>query len=225
MLSIQAPEKDRKPSGFSALMNHNVFLGGNTMYNLKAEYRDQNAKAKQLRRAGIVPACIYGVNLEESILLQIPLADTIRFLNEKSKGTTLAIAVGRKKHNVLFKEITREPVSGQVEHLEFQSLVSDEAINSVAQVVLINKDKNQNIIQQHIEEIPHTALPKHLVESVTIDLDGMPAGTTVKVEDLDIAKNKNVKLLIGEDTMVINIIDRSKTGPAVQEEPEAEAEE
>ena len=45
------------------------------MYNLKAEPRDNSLKAKQLRRKGIIPASIYGHDIKNSVLIQIPLAD------------------------------------------------------------------------------------------------------------------------------------------------------
>lgn len=192
---------------------------------LKAEYRDMNIKAKKLRKMGLVPCSIYGIDLEESVHIQIPLSDVSRFLNRKLKGSTLTIDVGDKKYNVLYKNVSREAPSQQIEHLEFQHLVADEAINSVVQIVLLNKEKNPNMVQQHIEEIPYNALPAHLVEQVTIDLDGMEPGTSVKIEDLDIAKNENIKLLVPEDTLILNVVEAGRTaGPADEDEEEAEEE-
>lgn len=194
------------------------------MDHLNAEFRDQTLKAKQLRKTGLIPATIYGGNLEEALLIQIPLADVNRLLTTKAKGNALTLGVGGKEYHVLFKELSREVVSRQAEHLEFQCLVADEAINSVAQIIVINADKNENFIQQHIEEIPHNALPSHLVEKIIIDLEGLEAGATVKVEDLEIAQDENIRVLIPEDTMIINVVDRSKT-IVTEEEEETEGEE
>ncbi|MEM1484371.1 50S ribosomal protein L25 [Oscillospiraceae bacterium PP1C4] len=175
------------------------------MYNLEAKHRDKGVKAKKLRSEGIIPASIYGRNLKESILIQILLTDVNRLLRTVSKGSALTIGIGNEKYNVLLKKISREPVSQQVEQIEFQHIVADEAVNSVMKVVLANKDKNQNLIHQHIEEIPYNALPKHFVQEVIIDLDGMKAGSFVKVDDLEIVKNENIKLLIPEDTLVVSV--------------------
>lgn len=189
---------------------------------LKAEYRDTNIKAKKLRRMGLVPCSIYGINLEESIHIQIPLADINRFLNNKLIGSTLTVDVGDKKYSVLYKNISRQPASLQIEHMEFQHLVADEAINSVVQIVLINKEKNPNMVQQQLEEIPYNALPSHLIEKITIDLTGMEPGSSVKVEDLDIAKNENIRLLIPEDTMIFNVVEPIRV---IESEEEDEGEE
>ncbi len=130
-----------------------------------------------------------------------------------------------EKYNALFKEITYEPVSRQVEHIEFQHIVADEAVNSVITVVLINREKNQNLIQQHVEEIPYHALPKYFVQEVVIDLEGMKAGTSVKIADLDIAKNENIRLTIPEDTTIVSVAELRKAVADEETDDEAADEE
>ena len=190
------------------------------MYNLKAEGRDQTIKAKQLRRKGIIPALIYGRSLKESILIQIPLADANRLLSTVSKGNTLNIETEGKTYNVLLKEIVRAPISQQVEHIDFQYLIANEAVNSVIKVILTNRDKNENPIQQHIEEIPYHALPKDFVQEVVIDVEGIEPGSSVKIEDLDIAKNENIRITIPEDTVIVNVAELKRV---VEETADTEA--
>lgn len=171
---------------------------------------------------GIIPASIYGRNLKESILIQIPLIDANRFLTTVSKGSTLTIDIDEEKYNVLFKEVTRDPVSRQVEHIEFQHIVANETVNSVANVVLINREKNQNLIQQHIEEIPYNALPRNFVQKVVIDLDGMKAGSSIKLEDLDISKNEDIKIAIPEDTIILTIADKIRVSAEEEQDSSQE---
>lgn len=75
---------------------------------------------------------------------------------------------------------------------------------------MINRDKNQNIITQLIEEIPYNALPKNFVDEVVIDLDGIKAGSVIKIEDLDIFKNENIRITIPEDTVVLTVAERKR---------------
>ncbi len=191
------------------------------MYSLIAKRRDTSMKAKQLRREGIIPASIYGRNLKESIHIQIPLTDVNRFLSKASKGNTLTIEIDDNKYNVLFKEITHQPVSQQVEQLEFQHIVADETVNSVMKVILANREKNQNLVQQHLGEIPYNALPRHFIQEVTIDLDEIKVGDSVKVGDLDIAKNENIKITIPEDTMIVSVVELKRV--VLQEDKDAKA--
>jgi large subunit ribosomal protein L25 len=194
--------------------------GGINIYSLKVERRDNNIKARKLRRNGIIPASIYGRNLKESVLIQIPLPDVNGLLGKVSKGNRLTIEVDGQKYNVIFKNITREPVRQQVEHIEFQHIVADEAVNSVVKVVLTNKEKNENIIQQHIEEIPYNALPRNFVQEIVLDVEGLKAGSIVKIEDLDIAKNQNIRLTIPEDTVIVTVAERKRM--LIEEETDEE---
>ena len=85
---------------------------------------------------------------------------------------------------------------------------------------MINRDKNQNIITQLIEEIPYNALPKNFVDEVVIDLDGIKAGSVIKIEDLDIFKNVNIRLTIAEDTVVLTVAERKRA--AIEEKVDEE---
>lgn len=143
-------------------------------------------------------------------MIQIPLTDVNCLLSKVSKGNRMTIEVEDEKYNVIFKNITHEPVRQQVEHIEFQHIVADEAVNSVVKVVLTNKEKSQSIIQQHIDEIPYKALPRNFVQEIVIDVDGMKAGTIVKIEDLDIAKNEDIKLAIPEDTIIVTVAEKKR---------------
>ena len=98
-------------------------------------------------------------------------------------------------------------------------LVADEPVNAVAQIVLLNEESVSDIVRQTLFEIPIRALPANLIEEIRIDLTGMKAGTAMRVEDLDIAKNEDVELLTHMDVMVFHIIDKTSIK---EEEPAAE---
>lgn len=155
-------------------------------------------------------------------MIQIPQTNVNSFLGKVSKGSRLTVEVDGKKYNTIFKNITREPIKQQIEQIEFQHIVADEAVNSVALVGLINRDKNQNMIQQHVEEIPYNALPKDFIQDIVIDLDGIKAGSIIKVEDLDIAKNGNIRITIPEDTIVLTVAERKRA--AIEEKTDEEQE-
>lgn len=190
------------------------------MYTLKAEIRDMSIKAKRLRKEGKIPATIYGKNLEEPIMLEINKADVASFTSKISKGSTLTIDAGGKSYDVMFKEISRNPVlHSDVLNIEFQSLIAGEAMNTVTKVVLQNTGKNKNIVTVHIDEIPYSAEAKDFVNEIVIDADGLEDGTTINLGDLDIAKNDKIKLGLPEDTLVVSV-----AAPVIKTEEEDEGE-
>ncbi|NLL38367.1 MAG: 50S ribosomal protein L25 [Clostridiales bacterium] len=191
------------------------------MDTIKAEKRNPNLKAKQLRRTGFVPGCIFGKNLNPSLEIQIKQNEAAQFLKSNSTGSTVQIALGRKKYFTLLKEISHNPLSNQIEHLSFQELVKGEPVSSAARIILLNREKVQDLINQTLFEIPYKTIPSKLVDRIEIDLEGMKAGDSVKVEDLDFAKDEEIELLIPADSMIFNIVEPRKA--AVEEETAEEA--
>lgn len=199
------------------------------MYILKADNRNADVKVKRLREEGIVPGCVYGGKLDETLLIQIPNKEVVKLLREKTVGGQVGLDVDGKKIIGLLKEVSISPVGGKIEHLSFQSLVAGEPVHSTARIILINEEKVSDFIRQSLFEISIKALPSHLVEEVKIDLEGMSAGAVIRVEDLDIANNADVELLTATDTMVLSIIEKSAikeddTSAEEGEEPSTEEE-
>lgn len=191
------------------------------MYSVKAENRNPDMKVKKLRESGIVPGCVYGGSLSETLNIQIPIKEVVQLLKAKTIGGQVVVNVEGNKLLGLLKEIGTHPVSNQIEHLSFQSLVANELVTSTARIVLKNEDKIIDFIRQSLSDVSYKAFPSHLVEEIDIDVQGMKAGSSLKVEDLAIAKNKNVEILTPLDTVVIAIVEQ---GMIKQEglEPESE---
>ncbi|HZK20967.1 MAG TPA: 50S ribosomal protein L25 [Oscillospiraceae bacterium] len=186
------------------------------MFILNAQSRDEKLKPKQLRRQGIIPAVLYGKNLEESLSIQIPQKEVTKFFKTNSEGSTLEISLSGKKHMALLREATYRPATFELEHLSFQALIADEAVESIARIVLVNREKVSGMIQQPQFEVAYKALPAHLIERVELDLEGFKIGDSIRVEDLEIAKDSNFEIITPLDTLLVSVID----APIITEETE-----
>lgn len=175
------------------------------MYILNAEKRDMSINAKRLRRSGMIPGSIYGSNLDEALLIQLHQHEVKQLLKLKSAGNKVSLNIGSQVYVVMIREISRNPIDSQIENISFQSLVNDEMVTSAARIVLLNKEKVTYFIQQRLFEIPYRAYPSNLVEKTEFDLEGKPAGTYVRVEDLDICKNKDIELMADPSCLVLSI--------------------
>lgn len=54
---------------------------------IKVEKRNKQEKAKQLRRSGLVPCCVYGGDLVEAISIQMDLQTANRLFHTKREGS------------------------------------------------------------------------------------------------------------------------------------------
>ncbi len=193
------------------------------MDTLKAEKRDLQVKAKKLRREGYVTGNIIGREIEGSIPVKFRAQEAERVFRAKKKGSQLCLDVEGQKMNVLIKEIHYNAMKNQYDEVDFQALVSDEKVHSVAEIVLVNHDKvMEGIVQLVLEEISYSALPSALVEKIEIDVGKMKPGDSVKVADLPIASNPDVDLNTSRDAVVLLITEPHNS--ALPEEDTSEEE-
>ena len=165
------------------------------MNTLKAEKRDMSIKAKKLRREGFVTGCIFGREMKESIPLKMEKADVEKLLKVENKGGQVMLEVDGQT-----------PLKGYVDEIDFQALVSNEKVHSVAEIHLVNLDKlAAGVPQQMLQEISFKALPAALVEKVEVDVGDLKVGDTIRVADLPIAKDKDVDLMTDVDATVVTI--------------------
>ena len=176
------------------------------MNTLKAEKRSMSIKAKRLRREGYVTGNVFGRDIQESIPVKIERTVVERLLKTCNKGSQILLDVDGQAYDVLIKDISFNAMKGIVEEIDFQALVRGEKVHSVAEIILVNHDKVMNgVLQQQLPEISYKAFPEALIDKVRIDVGDMKVGDTIRVADLDIAKNKNVDLVTDLDTTVATV--------------------
>ena len=177
------------------------------MDTLKAEKRDMSTKAKRLRREGYVTGNVFGHAIKGSIPVKIEKKDAERLFKTKKKGSQIMLDVVGEQMDVLVKEIDYNPVKGQLEEIDFQALVSGEAVHSVAEVVLKNEAKVVGgVVELILEEISYKAVPSEMIETVEIDVGDMKPGDVLKVADLPIASNKNIHLKTDPEAVVVSVV-------------------
>ena len=198
------------------------------MNTLKAEKRNMAIKAKKLRREGYVTGNVFGKEIQGSIPIKMDKQELDRVLKTGGKGSQLILNVDGQSMNVLVKEIDYNAMKRQVDEIDFQALVQGEKVHSVAEVVLVNHDKvAEGVLQLLLEEISYRALPSALRDKVTIDVGEMKVGDSIRVNDLDIAKDENVDLLTDREAIVVTVSEvhnKLDTDEEASEDTEASAE-
>lgn len=176
------------------------------MNTLKAEKRNMSIKAKTLRKEGFVTGCIFGRELEESIPLKMEKSEVDRLLKAEGKGGRVALQVDGKTYDALIKEVDYNAMKGWVDELDFQALVGTEKVHSSAEIHLINESKLvAGIPQQMLHEINYKALPASLVEKIELDIGDLKVGDTIRVKDLEIAKDNNIDLMTDLESTVVTV--------------------
>lgn len=180
------------------------------MYSLKVKKREQGIKAKKLRKMGLVTGNIRVKGIEQNLLFTIPVSEARKLLKAKHKGGLVEIIYEDQTYVTLLREVLTNTLTKEFLELSFQAIENGDSVTSVAHIILKNKDKLATLVEVMHTEIPYKALAEHIVETIEIDLIHFKPGERVYVKDLPISKNENVKLLMDQDTAILQITTNAK---------------
>lgn len=172
---------------------------------INVEKRSSHAKPKQLRRAGFVPCCVYGGKLMEPISIQMDRQTATQLFRSKREGSKVELDLEGHLIHALIKEKMKNTVNEEIIHFSFQALSEDQRVNSTVRIVLKNADVVPGVIEQSLYEIPFSSFPADMIDTVTIDLSGMPTGTVLTVGDIPELKNEKIELQTAKDSIVLRI--------------------
>ena len=195
------------------------------MNTLKAEKRSMDVKAKKLRREGYVVGNVFGREIEGSIPVKMPRGEVEKFLKVDGKGSQIMLDIEGTQYDVLIKDIAYNPIAGGIDEIDFQALVSNEMVHSVAEMVFENHEKIlSGVFQVDLEEIAYKAYPSAIVDKVRIDVGDMKVGDVIRVKDLPLAADKDVHITTDLESVVASVVAVHNAPEAEEETEEAEAE-
>lgn len=174
---------------------------------MEVSKRDMTVKAKKLRRSGLIPGNVFGGHLKESVLIQVDNKVLTQMLSRKHIGSRLTLSMNGEKLPVQIKDKDVNSMNGEIQNISFQALAADQKVNTVAHVVLQNTEKNTNMLEFMMTEIPYDALPQDMVDLVEINVDGLAVGTIITVADLKDLNNDRIELKVAGDEIVLRVSD------------------
>ncbi len=176
--------------------------------------------ARQLRRAGEIPAVVYGAGREPEAL-KIPQAELDKVLAIAGASTIVELEVGGKKLKALIREVQRHATRLNVLHVDFMEIRAGEKITVHTPIRLEGSPdgvRNQGgILDQVLRDVEIKVLPRYLPEFVTLDVTELSVGQSLHVSDIVVP---NAEILDDPDTTICSVV-----APRVEAEPVVEAEE
>ncbi|MCB8926644.1 MAG: 50S ribosomal protein L25 [Ardenticatenaceae bacterium] len=159
-------------------------------------------KVKQLRREGMVPAVIYGINDPVTIQLENKLLR--RVLRRAGTTNLIDISVAGDKHTVLAREIQQHLTRGDLIHVDFQEVDLKVKITAEASLVLVGRstmmEEAQGSDVLSLTSVEIEALPDDLVAEIEVDVSGLTPDEPIYVSDL--VAPKGVEILTDPETAV-----------------------
>lgn len=180
-------------------------------------------QVRALRRAGQLPAVIYGHNMKP-LNISMDAHEASLVLGRLTSSSLISIEVGGKEYPSLVRERQRNHVKGHLIHVDFQAVSLTETIRASVGIVLTGvspsvKDYNA-VLVTGLDSLEVEALPQDLPERVVVDISIIAnIGDGVHVRDIVISDK--VTILSNADDMIVLA---TATREEAEEEVTAEAE-
>ncbi|MBI1318471.1 MAG: 50S ribosomal protein L25 [Candidatus Hydrogenedens sp.] len=170
---------------------------------------DGKGLARQARRAGTVPAVLYGEK-KDSVSVVVDLRNFETIVHGKGGEHSLIdlTVEGQPELNgpVLVKAVQHHPVSDKILSADFLRIQLDKAIQTFVPVKLTGQCVGLvegGVPDQHLHEVEITALPLAVPEFIEGDITNIRIGDTLMVESLVVPEG--VTLLTPIDRPVLGV--------------------
>ncbi|MGQ0666146.1 MAG: 50S ribosomal protein L25 [Nitrospiraceae bacterium] len=181
-------------------------------FELAATVREQAGKgaARSMRRAGKVPAVLYGQG--ECLLLTVNPEGLIKILKSQTGSTalislTLAGAKSKPNRTALLRDYQTDPVSGAVLHADLFEVSMSKPIRVKVPIQVIGGVpagvKEGGVLHHNMRELHVECLPAALPDHVEVDASALNIGDGIHVKEM--LTREGVRFLDDPDQMVVSV--------------------
>ena len=163
---------------------------------------------KSLKRAGLVPAVIYGAKTPAQNL-KLNERELSRLLGHATSESVLVDVQieGSGSTTALISEVQHHPVTGAVLHVDLHAVAMDELFTAEVAVETTGEaagvKTGGGVLEVILRMLEIECLPGDLPEMITVDVSGLNIGDSVHVRDLTLPKG--VTVLNDADLTVVSV--------------------
>ncbi|MFQ5607417.1 MAG: 50S ribosomal protein L25 [Candidatus Zixiibacteriota bacterium] len=191
--------------------------------------RDDKGKnhARRIRREGRVPAALYGPERDPRSV-SLSLADLERVIRESRGGNVMLDldidGSGPSGEKSLIRTIQRDPVNGEILHVDLHQISMTRPINLTIPVSLNGIPEgvktHGGVMQQIVREIEISCLPTEIPEGLELDVTELGIHDSLHVSDVSIP---NATILFDPKRTIVTVVPPTVSAePAAEEEAELE---
>lgn len=195
---------------------------------VECQKRPEGSKPKALRRAGQIPANLYGHKGTESIALTLEAKTVERLLKQGSVNNTLIdlnIPDIPWRGKTLLREVQIHPAKGWPYHLSFFAVAGhgttdvEVRLHFVGEAIGVRRDGG--ILDTVIMELQVRCLPENIPDAIEIDVSNLQIGDSIHVEELNLPQG--VTALMEPGPVIVSVLGRQSGAEADVLEIETEA--
>jgi large subunit ribosomal protein L25 len=173
---------------------------------LAAEPRTEFGKgaARRTRRAGKIPAVLYGHGSDPKHLA-LPALEFARVVREHGQNAVLTLDIDSSGTELaLTKTVTTHPIKNYIEHVDLLLVRSGEKVSVEVPVVVHGDAASGTLVNQEMSTVLIEAEALHIPDQIEVSVQGIEAGTQIVASQLTLPEG--VTLGADPDALVVNVV-------------------
>ncbi len=176
---------------------------------ISAEKReDVGRKVKRLRKAGKLPANVYGPDIK-SVSLTLDAKEFRKAYEKAGETSVVELLVGKDVYPVLIHNIQNDPIELTPIHVDFFKIDLKKKVTANIPLEITGtapaEKQGLGTLVSYIDEVEVEALPGDLIDKINVDVEGLTeADQSLAIKDLKYDKNK-LTIANDPDEIVVKI--------------------
>ncbi len=160
-------------------------------------------KSRKSRRAGLIPAILYG-HKQDNLMLFLDRKEFWKVIDARTKMVNLKM--DGAEETAIIKEVQFDTFGKEILHADFIRTDLTEKISTKLSVVLYGTSqgvREGGVLDHALKEIEVECLPAEVPDNIRIDISELAIGNTIHIADL--ALPDSVKALGSPDAIVVSV--------------------
>lgn len=154
---------------------------------LAAEARTEFGKgaARRTRRAGKIPAVLYGHGSDPKHLA-LPAIEFARVVREHGQNAVLTLEIDSSTELALTKTVTTHPIKNYIEHVDLLLVQRGEKVAVEVPIVLTGEAAPGTLVTQDLTSVEVSVEALHIPEQFEVSIEGLDAGAQIFAKDVNL---------------------------------------
>jgi large subunit ribosomal protein L25 len=172
---------------------------------IDAETRTEFGKgaARRTRRAGKIPAVLYGHGTDPQHL-SLPELEFKRVVREQGRNAVVTLNIGGRPQLALTKTVVTHPIRPYIEHVDLLVIRRGEKVAVEVQVLVVGDAAPGTLVTQELNNIEIEADVSNIPDHVEVSVEGLQVGTQIQAADVPLPEGTTLRA--EPEILVVNIV-------------------
>jgi large subunit ribosomal protein L25 len=172
---------------------------------IDAETRTEFGKgaARRTRRAGKIPAVLYGHGTDPQHL-SLPELEFKRVVREQGRNAVITLNIGGRPQLALTKTVVSHPIRPYIEHVDLLVIRRGEKVAVEVQVLVVGDAAPGTLVTQELNNIEIEADVSNIPDHVEVSVEGLVVGTQIQAADVPLPEGTTLRA--EPEILVVNIV-------------------